>query len=102
MKKHDSKLTIFLDIDGVLNTDKTVQRTPDGYRGIGDSRVELLANVIDKYGGADIVLSSDWKDIYRKNWERLILTKGIENSQLASETPAIEALIFMDYIKEMS
>lgn len=41
MKKHDSKLTIFLDIDGVLNTDKTVQRTPDGYRGIEDSRVEL-------------------------------------------------------------
>ena len=39
---------------------------------------------------------------YRKIWGRLILTKGIENSQLASETPAIEALIFMDYIKEMS
>lgn len=163
MKKHDSKLTIFLDIDGVLNTDKTVQRTPDGYRGIEDSRVELLANVIDKYGGADIVLSSDWKDMrendddyiyltaklhkygltlsghtkdklydrgagikkyltehpeveeyvviddntfdfqnYRKIWERLILTNGIEDSQLASETSAIEALIFMDYIKEMS
>ena len=163
MKKHDSRLTVFLDIDGVLNTDKTVKRTPDGYKGIEDSRVELLANVIDKYGGADIILSSDWKDMrendddycylisklhkygltllghtkdklyergagiisylnehpeveeyvilddntfdfqdYRKIWERLILTKGIENPRLASETPAIEALIFMDYIKELS
>ena len=43
----------------------------------------------------------DFQD-YRKIWERLILTKGIENSRLASETPAIEALIFMDYIKELS
>lgn len=163
MKKHDSRLTVFLDIDGVLNTDKTVKRTPDGYKGIEDSRVELLANVIDKYGGTDIILSSDWKDMrendddycylisklhkygltllghtkdklyergagiisylnehpeveeyvilddntfdfqdYRKIWERLILTKGIENPRLASETPAIEALIFMDYIKELS
>lgn len=163
MKKHDSRLTVFLDIDGVLNTDKTVKRTPDGYKGIEDSCVELLANVIDKYGGTDIILSSDWKDMrendddycylisklhkygltllghtkdklyergagiisylnehpeveeyvilddntfdfqdYRKIWERLILTKGIENPRLASETPAIEALIFMDYIKELS
>ena len=158
-----SRLTVFLDIDGVLNTDKTVKRTPDGYKGIEDSRVELLANVIDKYRGVDIILSSDWKDMrendddycylisklhkygltllghtkdklyergagiisylnehpeveeyvilddntfdfqdYRKIWERLILTKGIENPRLASETPAIEALIFMDYVKELS
>lgn len=55
-------------------------------------------------GSSEYVLleSNNFMENYRKIWERLILTKGIENSQLASETPAIEALIFMDYIKEMS
>ncbi len=55
-------------------------------------------------GSSEYILmeSNNFIENYRKNWERLILTKGIENSQLASETPAIEALIFMDYIKEMS
>lgn len=55
-------------------------------------------------GSSEYVLleSNNFMENYRKIWGRLILTKGIENSQLASETPAIEALIFMDYIKEMS
>lgn len=55
-------------------------------------------------GSSEYILleSNNFIENYRKIWERLILTKGIENSQLAFETPAIEALIFMDYIKEMS
>jgi hypothetical protein len=55
-------------------------------------------------GSSEYILleSNNFIENYRKIWERLILTNGIENSQLASETPAIEALIFMDYIKEMS
>lgn len=55
-------------------------------------------------GSSEYILleSNNFIENYRKIWERLILTKGIENSQLASETSAIEALIFMDYIKEMS
>ena len=35
-------------------------------------------------------------------WERLLLTNGIERAKLASETPAIEAILFMDYIKDVS
>lgn len=55
-------------------------------------------------GSSEYILleSNNFIENYRKIWGRLILTKVIENSQLASETPAIEALIFMDYIKEMS
>ena len=55
-------------------------------------------------GSSEYILleSNNFIENYRKIWGRLILTKGIVNSQLASETPAIEALIFMDYIKEMS
>ena len=61
-KKHKN-FVVFLDVDGVLNTRTTVQQTPKGYQGIDDARVEVLAKTISKFGGADIVLSSDWKEL---------------------------------------
>lgn len=128
-----NKFVVFLDIDGVLNTRTTVQRTPDGYTGIDDARVELLANVIRKYGGADIVLSSDWKTMKETDDDYVYLvsklnvyglaisghTENYMNNRgagivsyldnhpeieeyviLAERTPAVETLIFLDYIKE--
>lgn len=160
MKDKHNNFVVFLDIDGVLNTRTTVQSSPKGYVGIDDARVAVLADTIKKYGGGDIVLSSDWKDLnendedflylisklerqgltisgktkdekyargagivkylelhpeieeyvilddntfdfkdYRKLWERLLLTNGIEKAKFASRAPAVEALIFMDYLK---
>ena len=157
------EFAVFLDIDGVLNSRTTCERTPDYHVGIDDLRVEVLAKAIKKYGPTDIVLSSDWKELrpeeddyiyltsklarygleltgkttdhynnrgegiqnyldshpeikeyvvlddnifdfqdYPNIWERLILTNGIERAKLASKTPAIEAILFMDYIKEAS
>ena len=43
----------------------------------------------------------DFRD-YPNIWERLLLTNGIERAEFASKTPAIEALLFMDYIKDVS
>ena len=110
MKNKRNSFVVFLDIDGVLNTRTTVQRTSKGYIGIDDARVTVLANTIKKYGGGDIVLTSDWKNLREDDntfdfgdhsnlWERLLLTNGIENAKFASHAPAIEALIFMDYLK---
>lgn len=157
--KHKN-FVVFLDIDGVLNTRTTVKRTPAGYTGIDDARVRVLAGTIEKCGGGDIVLSSDWKDLqpthedyiylvskleqyglnisgktqdsmhrrgvgindylekhpeieeyiilddnifdfrdHKKLWERLLLTNGIEKAKFASETPAVEAILFLDYLK---
>lgn len=154
---------VFLDVDGVLNTSTTVKQTPYGYTGIDDARVEILAHALEKYGGGDIVLSSDWKELnpkhddyvylvsklkkygleisgqtfdsnlergkvikeyleehseieefvilddmtfdferYKKLWERLLLTNGIENVKFASRTPAVEAIVFLDYIYMLS
>lgn len=154
---------VFLDIDGVMNSRTTCERTPDYHVGIDDLRVEVLAKAIKKYGPTDIVLSSDWKELrpeaddyvylisklanyglelvgkttdyynnrgegiqhyleshpeideyvilddnefdfrdYPNIWERLLLTNGIERAKFASKTPAIEAILFMDYIKEVS
>ena len=107
--------TVFLDIDGVLNSRTTCERTPDYHVGIDDLRVAVLAGAIKKYGPTEIVLSSDWKELrpeaddnefdfrdYPNIWERLLLTNGIERAKFASKTPAIEAILFMDYIKDVS
>ncbi|RGT12202.1 HAD domain-containing protein [Dorea formicigenerans] len=153
------EFAVFLDVDGVLNTRTTVKQTPYGYTGIDDARVEILAHALEKYGGGDIVLSSDWKELnpkhddyvylvsklkkygleisgqtfdsnlergkgikeyleqhseieefvilddmtfdferYKKFWERLLLTNGIENVKFASRTPAVEAILFLNFI----
>ena len=157
------KFVVFLDVDGVLNTRTTVERTPDFHTGIDDARVEILAKAVRKYGNADIVLSFDWKDMkededdfcyliskrekkglalagkttdhynnrgegilkylelhpeidefvilddkkfdfrdYPNLWERLLITNGIERAEFASQTPAVEAIIFLDYIRMFS
>lgn len=153
------EFAVFLDVDGVLNTRTTVKQTPYVYTGIDDARVEILAHALEKYGGGDIVLSSDWKELnpkhddyvylvsklkkygleisgqtfdsnlergkgikeyleqhseieefvilddmtfdferYKKFWERLLLTNGIENVKFASRTPAVEAILFLNFI----
>lgn len=157
------KFAVFLDIDGVLNTKTTVERTPDGYTGIDDARVDIIAKAVRKYGDADIILISDWKELkqddddfiyltsklekqclhlagkrsdhwnnrgegilryldshpeinefvilddnkfdfqdYPKLWERLLITRGVERAVFASHTPAVEAIIFLDYLKLFS
>ena len=57
--------TIFLDVDGVLNSPYTKEETPRGYRGVEDQYIRNLQYVVQKTG-ADIVLSSDWRFDYDK------------------------------------
>ena len=39
---------------------------------------------------------------YEKLWERLLITNGIENVRFASRTPAVEAILFLDSIKNFN
>ena len=55
---------VFLDIDGVLNEEKSRSRCC-GYKGIDDKKVENLAKIVEETG-AKIVLISTWKDDWRK------------------------------------
>lgn len=55
---------VFLDIDGVLNCEGSRSRCV-GYRGIDDKKVENLAKIV-KVTGAEIVLTSTWKEDWRK------------------------------------
>ena len=153
---------IFLDVDGVLNTRRTVISSPDGRIGVDDTRIGILAKAIKKYGDGNIILTSDWKNVriggdldylklklaehglsiyattrehwnnrgqgildflkehreideyvilddnqfdfeaFPALWERLLITDGIEHVIFASKTPAVEAIIFHDYIKNFS
>ena len=36
---------------------------------------------------------------YPKLWERLLLTEGIEHARFAAGTPAVETMVFLDYVK---
>lgn len=76
------RFVVFLDIDGVLNTRTTVKRTPYGYTGIDDARVKVLANAIEKCGGGDIVLSSDWKVLDRNHDDYRYLVSKLEQCGL--------------------
>lgn len=51
MKTKHNHFVVFLDVDGVLNTRTTCQHIPDGYTGIHDARVSILANVINTVAG---------------------------------------------------
>lgn len=64
MIKEGDKI-IFLDIDGVLNNDKTLARTPQGFVGINSTLTSRLKNIV-KETKAKIVLSSSWRVNYVK------------------------------------
>ena len=73
--------------------------TKDKLRNRGQGIIDYLHehSEIDEF----IVLDDnkfDFED-FSNLWERLILTNGIEEARFASPTPAVEALIFMDYLK---
>ena len=51
---------IFLDIDGVLNCNKTTRKTMSGYTFIGNRQLKNLRNIINATQ-AKVVLSSDWR-----------------------------------------
>ena len=74
----NKRFVVFLDVDGVLNSKTTVQKTPEGYRGIDDARVEILSKVIEKMGGGDIVLSSDWKEMEPTQEDYVYLVSKLE------------------------
>lgn len=61
---------IFLDIDGVLNSMDYFEQTKDckGYTEINHEKVKLLKEIVDRTG-AQIVLSSTWRDLAQRENE---------------------------------
>lgn len=77
---------IFLDIDGVLNTPKTIRRF--GFDFIDDILVALVARIC-RETGAKIVLSSSWRTAEKDlNLARLVLER--HNLEIHDCTPVIK------------
>lgn len=51
---------IFLDVDGVLNNENTIESNPSGYVGVSMKLVRNLDKIV-KATDAKIILTSDWK-----------------------------------------
>lgn len=51
---------LFLDVDGVLNCEKTERITKNGYLFVGGRKLKRLKHILDETG-AKVVLSSDWR-----------------------------------------
>lgn len=69
---------VFLDVDGVLNTKTTCKHTPDGYTGIDDARVEILANAIKMYDCYEVILTSDWKEMRESDDDYIYLLEKLD------------------------
>lgn len=65
---------VFLDVDGVLNTIDTKERSPMGYIGIQRSRVKILHEIL-KDNQAALVLSTTWKRTWSRNLPELTMDK---------------------------
>ena len=68
---------IFLDIDGVLNTEDTFRKMIDGFLDIeiDEFRVEYLKKIVDATD-AKIVLSSSWKIFFVKKNNMIVPLRG--------------------------
>lgn len=81
---------IFLDVDGVLNNRFTRARSPQGFIGIMDSKVKLVAKIADETD-AIIVLSTDWRLMDDDDPDYIYLKKKLDKQGLCAfdKTPDI-------------
>ena len=81
---------IFLDVDGVLNSNTSKSCSPNGYLGVSDKYVKRLKRIVNDTG-AKVVLSSDWKMARDRDYtyltQKLWFKGGI---RIHSQTPNIE------------
>lgn len=57
---------IFLDVDGVLNGDFTIDKAPSGCIGINSKHIVILKEIIDKTK-AIVILTSTWKECFAED-----------------------------------
>lgn len=101
---------IFLDVDGVLNSNKTVRKTANGYIFVDSGYLKNLKHIIDETG-AEVVLSSDWRydrDDPKRNGDFLelkneLLNYGIQFYGFTPELPSFHRGMEIDcWLKEHS
>lgn len=80
---------IFLDIDGVLNSEVSARKFQTCYRLDPDAMAHM--NRIIKETGAVVVLSSTWRRYHDKgNMELILMQTGFPQNKLIDYTPVLE------------
>ena len=70
---------LFLDIDGVLNSRSTVERTPSGIsRGVDAGRLKILGNVMRECRVDGVVLTSTWKILRPDSQDYIYLKEALK------------------------
>jgi len=110
---------LFLDVDGVLNSDKTKCVSPSGFAGVSSNKVKLLRKLIDTFfpEGVKIVLSSTWRlnlddedgdYLKRRLWQQKLLIydvtpntgndleRGLQIKMWLKENPDMKCLMILD------
>ena len=107
---------IFLDVDGVLNNDKTQDRVANDYFGISpelvDNLKELYDILVERYGEVEIILSSTWKhrwyktqkwrqDEFANRLDEALAAVGLKASSKIGESFFVErGALIKEYIEE--
>lgn len=100
---------IFLDIDGVLNGYETAEQSPEGFTGIDDEKVALLAEIAQLFH-AEIVLSSDWRLSFNKDRDTKYLLEKLNKyglkitdftPNISSQLRGAEISVWLDQHKEV-
>lgn len=72
------KSVVFLDVDGVLNTEKTCVHTPSGFIGVDESRIEILSKAMKEIGTNGVVLTATWKEMQEDEEDYAYLMEKLE------------------------
>lgn len=101
---------IFLDVDGVLNTNFTKERAPSKVIGIEDDKAQTLSQIVDICGDGVVILSSSWKHDLDDDLVPLtpdgkyliekLLRHGITISGKTPGDPAYRGAGIVEYIKD--
>ncbi len=74
---------IFLDVDGVLNTERTCVHAPSGvYVGVDEARIVILSNSMKQTGAAGVVLTTTWKNMREDDEDYIYLVKSLEKYEI--------------------
>lgn len=65
---------VFLDVDGVLNTDSTSDRSPMNYVGIEQGKVRILHTILEQ-NDAILVLTTTWKRTWSRSLPEMTMDK---------------------------
>lgn len=84
---------VFLDVDGVLNTRRTCVRTPAGYTGIDEARVELLANAMKEVGAHGVILTTTWKNLPEDDEDYAYLMDNLKRFEIDVLGSTVEELL---------